>query len=542
MRTIDTESASSIRERAGERAVKLQLEGIEKSFGLLAAVAGVDLDCYAGEVHAILGENGAGKSTLMKIVAGDLQPDAGHMWLDGETYRPASPKQAMRRGIGIVHQDHQLVSRFTVAENLFLGWDGADRVGGPRSLAEQASAIVDRYGFELDPTSTVRDLSVGEQQRVAILRALVRGVSVLILDEPTATLTPQEVEVLFGVMRNLATDGCAVLFITHKLREVLAISARVTVLRAGVRVAELGAHECDERLLAREMLGRDVESPSKGDAPPRAVSEPILQVSGVTVRDDRGSLAVDDVSFEVHSHEIVGIAGVAGNGQRELSEAVTGVRRVASGRVLVDGKEMTGEDAASYVRAGVGHIPEDRLTAGMILRESIANNSILKMLHVETDRSNLTRGPWLRRREIDRFARQLLVEGQVSTSDPKVKVANLSGGNIQRFLVARELRAASRLLVAVHPTRGLDVGAADRVWRILLRARDEGIAVLLISEDLDEVLSLSNRVLVLSAGRIAGELDNTGAPPSREHLGMLMGGVEQEALVGSAAALKGCGP
>ena len=252
-----------------------------------------------------------------------------------------------------------------------------------------------------------------------------------------------------------------------------------------------------------------------------------LQVDAITVRDAHGSIVVDSVSLGVSSHEIVGIAGVAGNGQRELSEAVTGVRPVDSGRVSVRGEDLTGKDAAAFVRNGVGYIPEDRLTAGMIFRESVAHNAIMKALHIESDRSRLTRGVWLRRNEIDHFAKQVLSEGQVSTNDPKVKVGNLSGGNIQRLLVARELRAARHALVAVHPTRGLDVGATERVWRILLGARDEGVGVLLISEDLDEVLSLSDRILVFSTGRIVGELDNTGTPPSREHLGILMGGSHQ---------------
>ncbi len=523
----------------GARTAKLQLRGLRKSFGLLEAVRGVDLDCHACEVHAILGENGAGKSTLMKIVAGVLSPDSGTMQIDGSPYRPSSPKQAMRHGVGMVHQDYQLVERFSVAENLFLGWDGAARVAGVGSLATQAAGLIERYRFGLDPLARVGDLSVGEQQRVAILRALVRGASVLILDEPTATLTPQEVEVLFAVVRNLAADGRAVLFITHKLREVLAVSTRVSVLRSGERVATLMTDECDERSLAREMLGREVDPPRRAALGRRAAREVVLDVSGLRVRGPRGTRAVDQVSFQVAAHEIVGVAAVAGNGQRELSEAVTGVRPIESGRVLVRGQDLTGKDAATFIRSGVGYIPEDRLTTGMILRESVAHNAIMKALHQEPDRSALLRGPWLRRGAVDRFAKQLLAEGQVSTADPRVKVGNLSGGNIQRLLIARELRAARSALVAVHPTRGLDVGATERVWQILLDARERGVAVLLISEDLEEVLSLSDRILVFSAGRIAGELDNAGVPPSPEQLGMLMGGSRLAEPLGSA--LSGAG-
>ena len=527
--------------RAGDdgRAAKLQLRGLRKSFGLLEAVRAVDLECFAGEVHAILGENGAGKSTLMKIVAGVLSPDAGTMQLDGSAYRPSSPRQAMRQGVGMVHQDYQLIARFSVAENLFVGWDGAARVAGSKALASRAAAMIERYRFGLDPLATVRDLSVGEQQRVAILRALIRGASVLILDEPTATLTPQEVDVLFAVVGNLASDGRAVLFITHKLREVLAVSTRVSVLRSGERVATLQTEGCDERLLAREMLGREVDPPRKARHPARSDRKVVLEVSDITARDARGSTAVAAVSFGVTSHEIVGVAGVAGNGQRELSEAVTGVRPVVSGRVVVCGEDLTGQDAAAFVRKGVGYIPEDRLTAGMMLRESVARNAIMKALHVESERAELTRGVWIRRRAVDRLARRLLAEGQVSTGDPSVKVGNLSGGNIQRLLVARELRAARSALVAVHPTRGLDVGAAERVWRILLEARDRGVGVLLISEDLDEVLELSDRILVFSAGRVVGEFDNADAPPSIEQLGMLMGGSQLAEPASAAVARAG---
>lgn len=520
---------------------KLRLRGVKKSFGLLNAVNSVDLDCLPGEVHSILGENGAGKSTLMNVVAGVLTADGGEMWLDGEAYQPTSPKRAMRRGVGMVHQDYQLIPRLSVAENLFLGWEEARRTASLSKLADDASLLIERHNFHLDPLARVRDLSVGEQQRVAILRALIRGASLLILDEPTATLTPQEADGLFSIMGKLAGEGKVVIFITHKLREVMAVSSRVTVLRAGRRVASLPIAECDERILAQEMLGHDIDPPLKRAAAQRRDVPTTLSLKGASVRDDRGSLVVSDLSLDVRSHEIVGVAGVSGNGQRELSEAVTGVRPLESGRVEVGGKDLTGRGAAAFAEAGVGYIPEDRLTAGMVLRESIARNAIMKALHVEADRRLLTRGPWLRLGEVERFADRLLEEGQVSTKDPKVLVGNLSGGNIQRLLIARELRAATRALVAVHPTRGLDVGAMERAWRIFLEACEAGIAVLLISEDLDEILSLSDRILVMYAGRIVGEFDNRSASPSREELGLLMGGSiagagGDEAAVGAGMA------
>jgi ABC-type uncharacterized transport system ATPase subunit len=491
---------------------------------MVRALRGVDFACYPGEIHAILGENGAGKSTLMNVVTGLIGPDAGEMVLDGVPYQPASPKAAMRHGVGMVHQDYQLVHRLSVAENLLLGWEGAPRVAGRARLAAEATGAIERYGFQLDPEAVVRDLSIGEQQRVAVLRTLVRGASVLVLDEPTAALTPQESSDLFDIMRTLVNEGKAVIFITHKLREVMEISTRVTVMRAGVRVAGYHVAECDEPMLAREMLGQDVKPLERERGEGHGLIRVSLGVRAIRVRDDRGLVAVDDLSLDVNAHEIVGIAAVAGNGQRELSEAVTGVRPVESGRIEVRQEDLTGRAAAAFVGAGVGYIPEDRLGAGMMLRESIARNAIMKALHVEADRARLTWHSWLRFGEVDRFARELLEQGHVSTLDPRVVVGHLSGGHIQRLLIAREVRAARHVLVAVHPTLGLDVGATERTWQTLLDVRGTGVAVLLISEDLDEILTLADRILVMHAGRIVGEFDNRVGSPSREQLGLLMGG------------------
>lgn len=506
------------------RVSKLKVRAIRKSFGSLQALRGVDFECFSHEVHAILGENGAGKSTLMNVVTGLISPDSGEMRCDGEVYRPTSPKHAMRHGIGMVHQDYQLVERLSVAENLFLGWEGARRVVNLNKLANAAAGAIERYGFRLDPLTNVQDLSVGEQQRVAILRALVRGASLLILDEPTAALTPQEASALFEIVRKLVDDGKAVIFITHKLREVLEVSTRVTVLRSGLKVASLHVSECDERMLAREMLGRDIEPLVRARGEQRGVTRVALEVHQVSVQDDRGLVAVHEVSLSVNSHEIVGVAAVSGNGQRELSEAVAGVRPIESGRIELCAQDLTGRDAAAFARAGVGYIPEDRLGAGMMLRESVGRNAIMKALHVDADRQRLTWHSWLRLGEVDHFARELLEQGHVSTLDPKALVGTLSGGHIQRLLIAREVRAARVALVAVHPTLGLDVGATERTWQTLLDARASGIGVLLISEDLDEILTLADRVLVMHAGRIMGEVDNHSGAPSREHLGMLMGG------------------
>lgn len=495
---------------------------MSKSFGPLLALSGVDLSCYAGEVHSVLGENGAGKSTLMKVIAGVISADAGEMTLGGQRYQPSSPKHAMRCGVGMVHQDYRLVQTMTVADNVLLGWDRAPRIGNEARTAALVAELGSEYGLDVNPRAGVGHLSIGEQQRVAILRALVRGARVLILDEPTAALTPQESDRLFGVMRQLAADGRAVIFISHKLREVMNASSRVTVLRAGKRVAALQASECDERSLANLMVGRDVTlpaNPRKNGSPRHAT---VMRAESLRVRDDRGVLTVDSASLSVAEHEILGLAGVAGNGQRELSEVLTGMRPPESGRIFVADQELTGSGSKRFIRAGVGHIPEDRLATGMILRETITRNAIMKAVISDGKYSDVRWGPWLRLGGSRRLAMKLLEEGMVDLRDPSTQVGNLSGGNIQRFLVARELRAARRMLVAVHPTQGLDIGATERVWRLLLAARDSGVAVLLISEDLDEVLSLSDRIQVLYEGRL---LSHPGKDiPSREQVGLMMGG------------------
>jgi simple sugar transport system ATP-binding protein len=488
------------------------------------ALRGVDLDCAVGQIYAVLGENGAGKSTLMNVITGLLAPDAGEMTLDGQVYRPSSPQTAMRHGVGMVHQDFQLIGRLTVGENLFLGWVGAPKIATTQKVHEAASEAIARFGFDLDPSARVQDLSVGQQQRVVVVRALVRGAQVLILDEPTAALTPQEADELFVVMRSLASQGTTIIFITHKLREVMDVADHVTVLRLGERVASFPIDECDEARLAREMLGRDVVPLEREPDDGYEAARVMMHVEGICARDERGLLAVKDVSLDLSTHEIVGVAAVAGNGQRELSEVLTGVRTAESGRIEIDGIDLAGRPANEFTAAGIGFIPEDRLGAGMMLRESIARNAIMKALSMDSERSKLTWRSFIRPRKVANYANELLEEGQVSTRDSGAPVGHLSGGNIQRLLIAREVRVATRVLIAVHPTLGLDVGATERTWQTLLAARARGISILLVSEDLDEVLTLSDRILVMHNGVIVGQFQNRKAPPSREQLGLLMGG------------------
>ncbi len=513
---------------------KLRVRAVVKSFGALRALRGVDLDCAVGQIHAVLGENGAGKSTLMNVVTGLLAADEGEMYLNGLPYRPQNPQVAMRHGVGMVHQDFHLIGRLTVGENLFLGWDGAPRIATSQRVHQAAAEAIKRFGFDLDPSAKVQDLSVGQQQRVVVVRALVRGAQVLILDEPTAALTPQEADELFVVMRSLAAQDTTILFITHKLREVMDVADHVTVLRSGERVASFPIGECDEARLAREMLGRDIAPLELDREEPRAGSRVVMNVDSIRARDERGLLAVKDVSVELKSYEIVGVAAVAGNGQRELSEALAGMRPTEAGRIQVDDRDISGLSANEFTAAGIGYIPEDRLGAGMMLRESIARNAIMKALSVGAERSRLTWRTFLRPREIERYANELLEEGQVSTRDVRVPVGHLSGGNIQRLLIAREVRIATRVLIAVHPTLGLDVGATDRTWQTLLDARSRGVAILLISEDLDEVLTLSDRILVMHQGEVVGEFLNRQAPPTREQLGLLMGGARLDRSVTGA--------
>ncbi len=503
---------------------KLSVRGIVKSFGSVRALRGVDLDCTAGQIYAVLGENGAGKSTLMNVITGLLAPDAGQMTLDGRAYHPSSPQVAMRHGVGMVHQDFQLLGRLTVGENLFLGWVGAPKIATTQKVHEAAREAITRFGFDLDPSARVQDLSVGQQQRVVVVRALVRGAQILILDEPTAALTPQEADELFVVMRSLASQGTTIVFITHKLREVMEVADHVTILRHGERVASFSIDECNEARLAREMLGRDVVPLKRGPDDGGQTARVVMHVEGIRARDERGLLAVKDVSLDLRTHVIVGVAAVAGNGQRELSEVLTGVRSAESGRIEIAGSDLTGRSANEFTAEGVGFIPEDRLGAGMMLRESIARNAVMKALSIDSERATLTWRSFIRPRKVANYAHELLDEGQVSTRDSGTPVGHLSGGNIQRLLIAREVRVASRVLVAVHPTLGLDVGATERTWQTLLDARSRGISILLVSEDLDEVLTLSDRILVMHDGSIVGEFQNRKTPPTREELGLLMGG------------------
>jgi simple sugar transport system ATP-binding protein len=499
------------------------MTGIRKRFpGGVVANDGVDLRVATREVHALLGENGAGKSTLSNILTGLYRADEGDIEVFGTPVHFHSPRDAIDAGIGMVHQHFRLVEPMTVAENVVLGMPGRFR----RRAAERVVAeLAERYGLAVDPAARIWQLSVGEQQRVEILKVLHRGARVLILDEPTAVLTPQESESLFATLRSFAAEDRTVIFISHKLDEVVAAADRVTVLRDGRTVATLDVGATTTRELARLMVGRDVVLDGRRpDRPAGAVDRRVLlSTTGLSADDDRGRPALHGVDLEVHGGEVVGVCGVAGNGQRELAEAITGTRRRTGGTVEVAERRL-GPGARAAIAAGVGYIPEDRMHTGLAPSLRIEHNLVLKSYR----RAPMAAGPFLRPGRIRANAIELLARFDVRAPSPATPTRRLSGGNVQKVVLAREFSADPVLLVAASPTRGLDVGAIEQVRELLLEAAGRGVGVLLISEDLDEVLALSDRVLVMYDGRIVGSFDRADADV--DELGLLMGGGTTEAV------------
>ena len=490
----------------------LELRGITKRFGDLVANDGIDFDVRGGEVHALLGENGAGKTTVMRIAYGLTQADAGQILVGGHALAIRAPRDAIGAGIGMVTQHFALVRPMTVAENLALGRSRGLRLDLSQA-GRRASDASERFGIRIDPTARVEDLSVGEQQRVEILKALSRDCRILILDEPTAVLVPGEVDALFATLRALVADGLSIVFISHKLAEVRAISDRVSVLRRG-KLAGTVAGSTDERELARLMVGRPtfgVERPPDATVPSGAFA---LSLRGLHATGPQGLPALSEVSLEVRAGEIVGVAGVSGNGQTELVEVLSGMRRPTAGSVSVGGVELSRADPARMMRAGVGRIPEDR-HASLIGDLSVAYNLVLERL------DDFRRGGRIDERMVREHAAELMERFDIRAraDDP---VASLSGGNIQKVLLARVLSRDPRVIVVSQPTRGLDVGATEYVREQLLARRAAGAAILLVSEDLDELFALADRLVVMYEGRIVGEM--AVADADLEHLGMLMAG------------------
>jgi simple sugar transport system ATP-binding protein len=494
--------------------------GITKRFPGVLANDRVDFEAAAGEVHALLGENGAGKSTLSNILTGLYRPDEGTIGLYGEPARFDSPSDAIDAGIGMVHQHFRLVPPFTVAENIILGEhrpEARSFVVHPRRIERDVAGLGERYGLAVDPRARVWQLSVGEQQRVEILKALYREARILILDEPTAVLTPQEAEALFVTLRRMAGEGRTVIFISHKLHEVKAVADRVTVLRAGRAVATVDAAGATPHDLAALMVGREVELARRVERESPPDDEAALDVGGLSVRGDRGEEAVRDVSLTVRAGEILGVAGVAGNGQRELAEAITGMRP-STGSVVVRGRKLRTGDPRAAISAGVAHVPEDRLGTGVAPGLSIAENSVLKSYR----QRGISFGPLLNWSMIREVARDLIGRFGVVTPGPHLRARDLSGGNLQKLVLGREFSSAPRVLIAASPTRGLDVGAIESVHSYLREAAAEGVAVLLISEDLDEIIALADRVVVVYEGRLTGEFDPATATIAE--IGLAMAG------------------
>jgi general nucleoside transport system ATP-binding protein len=501
----------------------LELRSITKRFPGIVANDGVDFDLRRGEVHALLGENGAGKSTLMNIVYGLYSPDEGQILINGEPVNISSPHDAIARGIGMVHQHFMLIPVMTVAENIVLANEPthAGILLDEHGAEERVQQIASTFNFAVDPHARVEDISVGQQQRVEIMKALYRNAEILILDEPTAVLTPQEAQELFEIIAKLKSEGIAIIFISHKLNEVLEIADRITVLRRGKKIETIPRAGATEAGLARSMVGREVLL--RVDKKPATPGEKLLEVDGLRVFDDRGLEAVRGVSFEVREGEIVGLAGVDGNGQSELIDALAGLRRAAEGRVLVGGKDVTGASARAVIDVGVGHIPEDRQRRGLVLEFSLAENLALHDYREEPD----SRFGWLFPSRMVASARKLLREFDVRGGGPQTPASALSGGNQQKVVIAREVAHDPRVLIAAQPTRGLDVGAIEYVHRRLVQARDERKAVLLVSLELEEVLSLSDRILVIYEGQLVAEF---GPDATEEQLGVAMtGGGREEA-------------
>ncbi len=484
----------------------------------------IDFDLGRGEVHALLGENGAGKSTLVNILYGLYHPDEGEIRISGEPVRMSSPREAIARGIGMVHQHFMLIPVMTVAENIVLALEPTREgvfldYGAARARVRELAAA---FGFAIDPDALIQDITVGQQQRVEILKALYRRADILILDEPTAVLTPQEAVELFGILQTLKREGMSIIFISHKLNEVLEISDRITVLRRGKRVETLPAEGATEEGLAKLMVGREVLLRVEKSA--SQAGESFLQVDELHVTDERGIEKVRGVSFDVRGGEIVAVAGVDGNGQTELIDAITGLRRPEGGRVLVEGLDVTGANARRHFEIGVGHIPEDRQRRGLVLDFTIAENVGLH----DYRKPPTSRFGWLFPRQLIERARRLIKEFDVRGGGPRTAGGSLSGGNQQKVILAREIDRDPRVLIAAQPTRGLDVGAIEFVHRRLVEERDEGRAVLLVSLELEEVLSLADRILVMYEGRIVGEFPPTA---SEEELGVAMtGGGRREAV------------
>ncbi|MCO5185991.1 MAG: ABC transporter ATP-binding protein [Anaerolineae bacterium] len=500
-----------------ERIESLQMRGIVKRFPGVLASDHVDFDVKAGEIHALLGENGAGKSTLMKILYGLYQPDEGEIILNGRPITINSPTDSLEYGIGMIHQHFMLVDNITVAENVALGMKSSR---GFRLDLDVVSArieeLAEKYGLQVNPRAIISKLAVGQRQRVEIVKALYRGAALLVLDEPTAVLTPQEVDDVFVIFRQMAADGHALIFISHKLDEIFALTDRVSVLRDGRMVGTVNTADVTKADLANMMVGREVLL--ERVRPPSQLGDVRLKMDQVNVVNDDGQRTLKDFSLEVHSGEIVGVAGISGNGQRSLARTIAGLRAVESGKIWLDGRDVTGLSPAEMFNSGLSYIPEERMHDGVVKDFSVAENMILQ----DYIRAPFSKGIFLDFKTIEQHAGQLISDFRVKTPSQETPAKNLSGGNIQKLILARELAREPRFLIAAQPTRGVDIGATEYIHNQLLQQRANGLATLLISEDLDEVKALSDRIVVLFGGEIMGIVNSDEV--TTEELGLMMAG------------------
>jgi ABC-type uncharacterized transport system ATPase subunit len=500
---------------------KAEMLGIVKRFPGVLANDHVDFDIKAGEIHALLGENGAGKSTLVRQLYGLYRPDDGKILINGQEKQFNSPQDAIQTGIGMIHQHFMLVPSLTVIENVALGLKSSRGFVLDLERVEQRIVeLSELYGLKVDPRAYIWQLSVGEQQRVEIIKALYRGASLLILDEPTAVLTPQEVDDLFKTFGQMARDGHALIFISHKLYEVLAISNRITVLRDGRVVGSRPTEGATKAGLAEMMVGRSVIL--QYDRPPQKIGDVCLEIQDLYARSDRGGDALKGVSLSVRAGEILGLAGVSGNGQRELAECLAGLRPIRQGKVIMNGKDVTHSSPSEHIEAGQSYIPEERISEGAIKDFSVADNLILE----DHCKSPYASGIFLNLNAIRSKSHDMVETFNVKTPNLETPLKNLSGGNIQKLILARELSRKPKVLIASQPTRGVDIGASEYIHLRLLEQRQTGTATLLISEDLDEIRALSDRIAVIYEGKVMGIVDGSSA--SAEQLGLMMAGIQQE--------------
>ena len=500
----------------------IEMNNIRKEFPGIVANDNITLQVKQGEIHALLGENGAGKSTLMNVLFGLYQPEKGEIKVRGEKVDITDPNVANRLGIGMVHQHFMLVQKFTVTENIILGSEPKKGMSiDIRKAAQDVAEISDQYGLRVDPNSKIEDISVGMQQRVEILKTLYRGANILIFDEPTAALTPQEIKELIQIMRNLINEGKSIILITHKLKEILEVADQCTVIRRGKGIGTVDVSDASETSLAEMMVGREVSfEVEKGPAKP---GESILSVKGLTVEDFRGIDMVDELDLEVRAGEILGVAGVDGNGQTELVEALTGLRTAKAGTVTLSGKDISGLKPRKVTEAGISHIPSDRHKHGLVLEFTIGENMMLQTYYQKP----YTRNGILDYGKMYKKAEELMEEYDVRTPSSMNLARSLSGGNQQKAIIAREVDRSPDLLIAAQPTRGLDVGAIEFIHKKLVEERDKGRGVLLVSLEMDEVLNVSDRIAVIYEGKIVDIVD--AKDTNENELGLLMAGGKREA-------------